>query len=323
MIILLTGPETYRSAQRLHQLRQAFQQKFDPSGFNTVTVDGSTATPEELRTAIQTTGFFSRQRFVAIDRYLPNSAACDPTTLSAIVQDIAKEKEVIVVIRQMEEEKKKKTFHRKSKKTAVTNKALNVVDAKVEEFPALTPAQTITWLLAEAKVRGGAIDQSAAEKLVMFTSNDLWRISSELDKLLAYADPAKISQADVEQQVASPFASDIFGLTDAIGQRRTSAALRLLHDELAAGTHPLALIATLANHVRNLLAVGQATGSPATLATELGLHPFVIKKALAQTKLFAPETLRNWHHQLVIIDFQLKTTRLDAETLLDVLLIKG
>lgn len=324
MVIHLTGPDSYRSHRRRQQLRQAFRDKFDQHGFNTVTIDGQSATAEDLRTAIQTTGFFSPQRFVAIDDYLAASAVCRPAALLEILQPVIDQKDVVVVIRELiGEVKAKKTKAKKEKKT-VAAQTLAIPGAKTEEFPLLTPSQLTAWVLKEAKARGGDIGRPAATELVILCAGDLWRISNELDKLLAYTTPKTITGDDIATMVQSPYASDIFGLLDAIGQRRTAAALHLLHHELQAGTHPLALIATMANHIRTLLAVSSATDvrSPAALATSLGLHPFVVKKALSQTKLFEPQTLRDWHHQLVNIDYQLKTTPLDAETLLDVLLLK-
>lgn len=325
MVIHLTGPDTFRSHRRLQQLRQAFRDKFDPHGFNTVTVDGQTATVEELRTAIQTAGFFSKERFVAIDDYVAVGAACPPAKMLEVIEPVLENKETVVVIRELagETKVKKSTSRKTAKKTTAAKQSLSVNDAKAEEFPLLAPAELATWVLKEAMTRGGSIGRPAAQTLVILCQNDLWRINSELDKLLSYADGREIIGTDVAAMVKSPYASDIFGLLDAIGQRRSAAAVKLLHNELQSGTHPLALISTLANHVRTLLLVGGAPNqnSPA-LATSLGLHPFVVKKALVQTKLFAPQTLRDWHHQLITIDFQLKSTVLDAETLLDVLLLK-
>lgn len=332
MVIHLTGPDTFRSHRRLQQLRQVWREKFDPHGFNTVTLDGATVTAEELRTAVQTTGLFSPQRFVAVDDYVAGTAACAPSALAEAVMLVLKNKETVVVIRAIASPTKKKYAGKKSSsktksgavKKTVAKQELSLPEAKVEEFPLLTSFQLTDWVLAEAKTRGGKIGRESVEQLVALCQNDLWRINSELDKLIAYTFGREITSVDVEAMVRSPYTSDIFGLLDAIGQRRQATAVRLLHNELESGTHPLALISTVANHVRTLLMVGGASDkdSASTLATNLGLHPFVVQKALIQTKLFAPQTLRDWHHQLITIDFQLKSTVLDAETLLDVLLLK-
>ena len=101
MIIHLTGPDTFRSHRRLQQLRQAWREKFDIHGFNTVTVDGQTATIDELRTAVQTTGLFSAQRFVAVDDYVASGAACSPADLIAAVERVANSKDTVVVIREI------------------------------------------------------------------------------------------------------------------------------------------------------------------------------------------------------------------------------
>ncbi len=324
MVILLTGPDLYRSHQRLTQLRQAFIEKYDPSGFNTLTVDATTATPEELRTAVTTTGLFTAKRFVAID-YYSGTGTLTPDGLNQALTPLATVDDMIVIVRSV------KTSSRAPRRTTKTKKVsskapaeLKIAKAKVEEFSALSRTEIQRWITAEAKSRGGAIESSAAEQLAVLCQNDTWRISSELDKLIAYAGQRVVIADDVQTMVYSPYESNIFAVTDALGQGQRGRALRVLHDELLAGTHPLVLVATIANHLRTLLmiqAIAGAQTTAASVAQQTGIHPYVVQKSLGQVKHFSRERLVSWHHQLVTIDDQLKSGPLDAETLLDLLLV--
>lgn len=331
MIIHLTGSDTYRSAQRLVELRNAFIAKHDPKGFGVSTLDGATATVEELRTALTVTGFFATKRLVALDRYLGDGPITPEVLAELLVPVEPKDHDVIVVVRDIFPDAGSAPVSRaksSTKKKTVTKKAATSIllpGEKLEKFPRLTEAEAVQWITRTAKAKGGSIIPAAAQRLVMLCDRDSWRIASELEKLLAYASDRPITVDDVTILVRSEYASDIFALTDALGQRQTARALDLLHRELAAGTNEFALIATLAGHVRNLYAVKRALdegASAVALASMLGLHPFVVQKAVAQVPRFQTDELRDLHHRLVRIDNDLKTSRLDAETLLDLIVVK-
>mgnify|MGYP001573852180 FL=1 len=330
MTIHLTGADTYRSARRLAELRSAFVAKHDPRGFNTVTLDGATTSLEELRTAVTTTGFFAAKRFVALDRYAPDGPL-KPDRLSSLLEPVAaKDSDVVVVIRDLlaepERSAKRPAAGSRAKTTGRTAPGQLVLPKeKRETFAQLTAAQAVAWLGREAQAQAGLLDPAAAQRLVALCNRDSWRMATELEKLLAYAAGRVVTVADVDAMVKSEYASDIFALTDALGQRQTARALELLHRELSAGSNEFALIATLASHVRNLWQVQRTKErglSPAAIAAELNLHPYVVQKALAQTSHFRPAELRDLHHRLLEIDHDLKTSPLDAETLLDLILIE-
>jgi len=321
VIIHLTGPDTYRSHARFHQLRDAFLAKHDQRGYNTVVLDGLTATKDEIRAAVTSGGLFATKTFVAINGYETAGAVCSAADLITILEPLVKSQDVVVVVREVGKSSATKKPAR-GKKATTPKAALKIFGAKLEQFPILSAVETKTWITKEAQQRGGTLTAGVAEQLAAATDNDSWRLAMELEKVLLYAGERPVTTEDVAAMVISPASSDIFGLTDAIGGRQRARALHLLQQELASGVHPLALIAMIARHLRNLRQVQRAAeeGMPqGRMATELGLHPFVVQKALAQSKKFTADDLRRWHRQLVETDFKLKSTPLDAEAMLDVL----
>jgi DNA polymerase-3 subunit delta len=317
MVILLTGPDTYRSQRRFEQLRDAFRAKHDESGINTVLLDGQTATAEELRAAVQTQGFFSTKRFVGINRWAPTGplAAAD---VQEITDPFADSREVIVTVRS-EGDVKRKT---RTKSRVTSGASTRLARATVETFELLTDGQRRKWISDEVKRRSGRIEPAAIEALARRSSSDLWRVHHSLDQLLAYAGNRAVTELDVATLVSAPEVTDMFALTDAVGHQQPGVALRLLEREIGAGTHPLAIVSLLANHVATLRSVQRVSGqvAPAGIASRLGIHPYVVKKALEQSRRFSPERLSAWHHRLVQIDMTLKQSPLDAATLLDLLI---
>ncbi len=322
MIIHLTGPDTYRSRVRLHQLRDAFVAKHDPAGFNVVMLDGLTATVAEIRAAVSGGGLFAKKNFVALNGYDPAASSTPPNDVLAAIEKSGATSDTIIVIRELTGAGVKKKSSRGKKAVAAI---LRIPEAKREEFPALTAIEAKQWLVAEAKRLGSELSPALAEQLVAACDNDVWRMAMELDKLSLHAGSRPITAEDISELVVAAVSSDMFALTDAIGGRNRARALHLLHQELAAGVHPLALIAMIARHLRTLRQVQEAVEeglAPAQIAPALDLHPFVVQKALAQSKKFTRGELATWHRQLLETDWYIKSTPLDAEVMLDVLIGK-
>ncbi len=334
MVIHLTGADSYRSAKRLAELRSAFVQKHDPRGFNTVTLDGATVTAEAIRNAIQATGFFAAKRFVVIDDYRPDGLVSQIVLAEILLPVTKSTSDVIVVIRDTLTDGAAVPAKRTTSKAGVKKPSAKKVssgpftlpDAKREAFSQLSPTQAEQWLIKEAKTQNGILEPQAAARLVAMCAGDSWRMANELEKLLMFCGDAAVTVPDVESMVRSEYASDIFALTDALGQRQSARAMELLHHELVSGANAFGLIATLASHIRNLYQVKQSRDNgtaPGSIASELALHPFVVQKALTQSTKFTIDELRNLHHRLLTIDHDLKTSPLDAETLLDMLVVRS
>lgn len=322
MVIVLSGPDTFRSQRRFVQLREAFKTKHDPSGMSMVVVDAAAADRESIRAAVATQGFFSNKRFVGINHYTA-SAACPPDDLRAILQPFGESNDVIVVIREVPLEKG--SGQKRGGRGKAASAGLKIPEAKAELFTPLPAAELQRWILAETKIRGGDITRLAAVQLMQWCEEDMWRLNNELEKLIAYADGKPITPEHVTALIRAPQASDVFALVDAVAQRRRADALKLLTQELRAGTHPLALIALLANHLgvlMNVQRIPAGTGS-AQVAKTLGIHPYVATKAVQQAKHFPADQLSNWHHQLVQADETIKSSSIDAEALFDILLAKS
>lgn len=324
MVIVLSGPDLYRSHQRLGVLRDAFRKKFDASGLGVSSIDAMTDSPAQLRTALTTSGFFSAKQFVAIDHF-STGGTITADVLNEALTPLVDVDDVIVVLRTVTAPKKRAPSKKiKSKKNSAESGKLNLPKAKSEVFELLSGIELRQWIISETKNRGGSILPAAADQLALVSFNDTWRISNELDKISSYVGKKPIEVVDIQEMTQSPYTSNIFAVTDALGQGQSSRAVALVHRELAAGTHPLVLVATIAQHVRTLLMVQAAqkkSSSPAAIATATGLHPYVVQKCLSQTKLFSAKQLEQWHHRLVRADATLKSAPLEGEALIDVILV--
>jgi DNA polymerase III delta subunit len=294
----------------MRQLRDAFREKFDPRGHAIQMLDGAQSTAEQIVSALGSGGLFSTKRFVGIDDLTPTSPCFSSTALLDAFRSVGEDSDRIVVLRFVPAASAKKG--RPAKSTMP-----KIVGAKSEEFPLLAESGIRSWITTELKARKGTITREAQELLLLRTKGDLWRLDQELEKLLAAGNGA-ITIDLVQALVAGDVRSDIFAVTDALGQRQRARALHLVSQELQSGSHPLVVVAALERHIQTLFRVREILDRGASPKPEaLDLHPFVVKKAMAQARSLSRDVLHQWHHAVLEIEKDLKTSPLDAETLID------
>lgn len=323
MIILLSGDDTFRSRQRLNQLRLAFTAKFDPTSLNTINLDGATMNAGQFDELSAAQGFLATKRFLVVTNLIHDGKPAVQEAVLASLHERSATTENIIVFREVGSLEIKKSG------TAFAKPALALIEffrqhAKHEVFFSLEPAAVERWILKETELRGGTIEKKAVSLLAAAVDSDLWRADRELEKLVRYRQGQLITVDDVEQMLSIPVEDTVFRLTDALGQRDVATAIRLLEDQFQQGVDPLALLRTIAWHVRTVVTLRSILDQGQTLrnATKtLKLHPFVIQKASKQAEYFTMAELIAIHDELVMIDTKVKSTSVDPKLLFDLLVL--
>ena len=182
-----------------------------------------------------------------------------------------------------------------------------------------------SWIKKRAQGMGVKVSGEAVTLLADFIGNQLRLLANELEKLATYVGAGgTIEAGHVRMLSAEVQAARIFDLTDALAQRNRTLALNLLHDLLADGQHPLALLPTITSQVRNLLLVKEMAASglrAAQIAAAIGSPPFVVEKALRNVGKFSSAQLEKTYRRLLDTDAALKRSRLTPEMALDLLVV--
>ncbi|MDD5043714.1 MAG: DNA polymerase III subunit delta [Patescibacteria group bacterium] len=308
MIIYLCGEDTFRSRQKQQELKEKFIRERDKSGLNVAEIDGAKISFGELEQQILTAPFLSEKRFVAISNLSENKATAEE--MVEFLEKHQKRDDVIMAFWEEGSPKNKLTKFLSEQKY-------------FQEFVPLDDSALGHWISEEVKKRGGRINSLAVRTLVEYVGNNLWQLSNELDKLLAYKNKQEILKEDVEELVRTKFDDNIFGLVDALGNKNKKEALRLLKNQLSFGSSASYIISMLNRQYRILLEVQEALGETSnSLARRLKIHPFVAKKALVQARRYNFEELKNIYRQLLEIDKKTKTTSWEPELLVDLLMAK-
>ncbi len=198
----------------------------------------------------------------------------------------------------------------------------------LREFSNLPPAELERWIVARAKAEGGNVSPAVARLLAALTGNDFLKLTQEIAKLTAYRGAAEVRAADLDLLVTSTLQDDVFVFVEAVGRRDMKAASAALTRQFDQGTSAQQLVGLLAWHLRVLtgvrLALDDATGKPTAreLAETLGLHPFVVTKALQQIPYYSADRLAWLYGELSNLDVALKTSQTDPQVLFGLFLSK-
>ncbi len=144
--------------------------------------------------------------------------------------------------------------------------AVAAAGGTVRKFDSPRRGALAGWIEAEARGRTIQLGAGAAKALAeriggLVDLNDVERryqtriASMELDKLALYRGTAPITADDVRLLVAEAVPASVWAFTDAIGERRTLAAIDLL-DRLLDDTPEPVLLAVLHRRIRELLELG-------------------------------------------------------------------
>jgi DNA polymerase-3 subunit delta len=192
----------------------------------------------------------------------------------------------------------------------------------IVEFQKLKGAALERWVESYARGKGYKLAPTMIGKIVHLAGSDLQSLVGELEKLFLFAgDEKQIPEKAVDDLVRNSRQHGIFELIDAIGKRDRAAALALLANLLGMGEYPLVIVTMMARHSRQVLIVKECL--------ERGMHareagkaaqvpPFLLDSFVRQAKAMRTETVRSMHTGLQEIDKKLKSSSVEARTLLEV-----
>lgn len=320
-------PDDFFGFERLAEIR-ATCGPADLLTLNTSELDGQRLTAEELESAAGSLPFLAEKRLVIVRRLLSTAEGKSAEAPTAGRRQAARDEraEGIAAYLKLLPESTELVFleQRVPAKGSANPVFKEIVRLKGEvlEVAAPRPADVIDWAIKRARKKGGKIRPDAAARLGVAVGDDLWRLDTEIDKLLTYTAGAEITAADVHALVPEARDDNIFHLVDAIGRRDRRQALALLHQLLDSGSAPQYILIMITRQARLLLQVREAlaeTSDPTTVAQRTRLSPWQVRNLTDQARRFTIADLESFYHQLLAADQAIKTGRVEGDLALDLL----
>lgn len=286
MIILLTGPNSYAITQRVKQLTDEFEgeaERFDAAELDI----------KDLPDLFTGATLFTSKRLVVIKGISDNKQLWGE--LERWIEQVPDETTVILI--DPSPDKRTKTYKLLQK------------HATVEEYKEATEADLRSWVQQVARAQGMELAPDVIRFFLAYVGHDQWRLSGELDKLILAGKP--VTQ-DLIREISEPYPeASAFELLDSAFAGRTERVEELL-DLLSQREDPYQFFGLLSSQVMALLAlVSAGSRTPADIARDLGLHPFVVSKLAPVARKLGKGRITSLVDQLAHCDTRIKTTGVD------------
>lgn len=241
MLIVCSGPDTYRARHKARELMTAFRKKFDVSGYATEVLEAGSAF-EEIMGRIGTVSLFTPKRFVRADGCLKKMPIAQVRSLAAKLEA---DKDQTILLTVEEDVPADKTLE-----------ALKTAPLVHYPFVMLRGVAFQKWVKDEGATRG--VIATDAARIAEYTEGDSWFAIHELEKCAA--NPASIGQTMSINEPSIFQAAEVV-LTQSRGWRK-------IYDEQEGG-----MLSVLISQIRSYLSVQDGETQ--------GVHPYVVKKMRA------------------------------------------
>ena len=286
---LLLGEEALLRDDAVAALRDAVLSE-GARDFNFDPLSGSGTTAARLRDAVATLPVMASHRLVWLrgleDRRAAGRELCE--ALAELVPTLDGEGSTVLVVTASKADRRQRWA-----------KAFAEPCVLVACDPPKNRRALVAFVRGEAARQEVELAAGAAEALAERVGPQLLMLRQEIAKVALLAGPdAVVTRSHVAESTSDVAEEPIWELTDAIGEGRAAAALRVLDRLLGGGAAPPALLGSLANHFRKLLRVrsGQQPLGP----------PFVVKKLQSQAGRYTPGRLRKCLDAIHDVDQVLK-----------------
>ncbi len=181
------------------------------------------------------------------------------------------------------------------------------------------------WIASKFRSEGKNISAGAVAFLIDRVGTDMSNISTEIEKLVCYCiDRDEVTNADIEAVCANWITSRIFAMTDAIVEKNRKKAIDLYYDLLALKEPPakiLALITRQFNLMLQIKEMDENRKDKGTIASAVGLMPFLVGKYVAWAKNYSYKELRDALELCASNDEAVKTGKLDYVISVEIVII--
>jgi len=316
MVIFLYGEDSFRSRQKLAEIKQKyFESDKSGSGLSSFEADSTKDISGKLKVVFGTSNLFASKRLLIVKNLIALGSEKEQKDVLAYANEnkkrIGEDKELVAVFWEGGMPKRNNALFKFLDK-----------EAKKQNFEKLSGTRLSQWIVSRIKAFDGAfsISRAALDKLIAYTSGDSYLIDNEIRKLVDYSDRKMINEKDIDVIVKANLDSNIFKTIDALGGNNKKQALELMHNHLEKGEDPFYIFSMFVYQFRNMLKISDLNERGMReheISKSAKLHPFVVKKGLAQVRNFPFSRLKQIYGKIGAVDLMIKTGKIDIELALD------
>ena len=326
MLYILAGADDFSIAAEMERLKKSAG---DPNmlSTNTSIFDGIQVNFDDLKNACETVPFLSEKRLVIIygllEKFAVKTAGGRNVGSKKTETQTATYEMFAGLLNQIPESTLCILVENDIKDNNPLYKMI-APTAKVMTFPSLKALDLQQWANQQVIAKGGSITPAAVRLLTRIIGSNLWILSSEIEKLVLYADGRRIDEDDVNKLVAYTQQTSVFAMVDAIIEFNLQRAESLVQQLLRDGESPIGLLSMLNRQMRLIVRLRELKNQkiPETeIKSRLGIgHEFVLRKTLEQAQRYTLPRIREVYEQLLAADIAFKTSKYEGDLALNILI---
>jgi len=308
MIIFFYGPDSFRISQKTKTIVDKYQLKYK-TGLNLKIIDENNLRETDIRAIFSLKSMFKEKKLVILKNLLNEQE----------IQEIILEKEKIIapsdcdviflIIENELKEKNKKIIDFLKK------------NSKNQEFKLLTNYELKNLILKNLKNKEFIFEQGVPEKIIEYIGNDLWRLDSEIKKILLFKqEEKKINLEDIDLLIRPNLETNIFQTIDQLVKGDKKHFLNMIHTHLSQGDEAIYLFSMIVFQLRNLLIIKELLKNPSQkelVLKSLKINPFVARKIASFSGNIDQNKLKNLYQRVFQIDSKIKTGEIEPVLGLD------
>ncbi len=308
---LYTGEETYMIDHTIEYIESKYLNPLYKDMNLTVITD--TVEIDSLLSTVNTLPFFDNNRLILIynSHLFKQVKESDESKLLNLFQNFPENVHLIFI--EKEVDKRKKLYKAFNKKEAVvTFKKLSSsefhkwVNKKFKEYKCEISGHALTYFIEMVNYLSQEANQT------------LYHVENQI-KTLSHINQ-EITTEIIDRYMDVPIEKNIFKMMDAVSEGKISEALFILNQLIEDGEPPIKIFFLLNGQFRNiykckeLMKAGHTANS---IASKLGIHPFVAKKSSHFASKFSTQTLSQIMTVLESIDEGMKSSGLSHQLLME------
>jgi len=316
MIIFFYGEDVYRLREKLKALKDKFISA-SLGDTNLAILEGKTVEYNEISRQVLAIPFLSKTRLVIIENLLKEGKKDVQEKVGELLKKLPDS--TVLVFAEVNNPDKRTSLYKKL-----------VKEKMAQEFAPLESIQVKRWIRKEAENRDVDIENDAINTLSDYFGGDLYRQKNELEKLAASIQHRRdktITSIDVKKLVRPEVESNIFALSDYIGQKNFQAATKELDRLEKNGENEIYIFTMVVRQFRNLLILKDTINRKGNInsyqmAKEVGMNPYVAQKTMPAARNFEWHKLRQIYKTLLNFDLAIKTGKMEGKVALNLFLAK-
>lgn len=197
----------------------------------------------------------------------------------------------------------------------------------IVEFNFLSEKELVQYIARELKKSDMNISSYDARYLIDTVGYELRSIAKEVSKLIDYMGHDQIvSREAIDDVCTKHLEGKIFDLVDALGMRNREKGLKLYQDMVTI-KEPIQRILFMISRQYTLIyqakLLNEKRHASNHIARELKVPDFVARKLVDQGKRFDHETIKLTIKELVELEYESRTGKIDLETGLELFILKA